>query len=39
MLLYAAGETPAKPTRGAVYLPFKISNSGEELFLTAADGM
>lgn len=38
MLLYAAGETPAKPTRGAVYLPFKISNSGEELFLTAADG-
>ena len=38
LTIYASGGTPSKPASGALYLPFKISTSGEELYLTDAEG-
>ena len=38
LLLFAAGETPKKPVSGRVYLPFKIQNSGTDLFLSDDQG-
>lgn len=39
LLVYCSGTMPEKPTSGALYAPFKLSNSGETLFLTQPDGV
>lgn len=37
-LLYASGGTPAKPDRDSIYLPFKINNSGTNIYILTPEG-
>lgn len=38
LVLYASGETPSKPEKNAIYLPFKVSVSGETVLLCDPEG-
>ena len=38
LVLYASGETPSKPEKGRIYLPFKVSVSGETVVLLDKSG-
>ncbi|MBR3750533.1 MAG: lamin tail domain-containing protein [Clostridia bacterium] len=38
LVLYASGETPSKPEKNRIYLPFKVSVSGETVLLCDPEG-